>query len=58
MKTAIIVMLAIAFWAMSIVALRNSIPLCDELVRQNGVLVCELNLGDIPEDRAEVRIRK
>lgn len=36
-------------------------PLCDDLVRypadQSHQLVCELGLGDIPEDQADVRIR-
>lgn len=45
--------------AMTLVAYRNSIPLCDNLVEAESKqqLICQLSLGDISEDKANVRMR-
>jgi hypothetical protein len=38
-------------------AYRNAKPVCEDLQRaSNGDLICSFNLGDIPEDEADVII--
>lgn len=63
MRWALIVVLSVALGFMTYVAWHNATPLCDELIRaknaynMNDDLVCELNLGPIQEDQAQVRMR-
>ncbi len=40
------------------VAYRNSKPICEDLQRQGDDLICVYNLGEIPEDEADVIIVK
>ena len=40
------------------VAYRNSKPICEDLQRQGDNLICIYNLGEIPEDKADVIIVK
>ncbi len=57
-KNIIIALLAFACGFTTYVAVHNSRPICDDLVRfpndYTHELVCEVGLGDIPEDQANV----
>lgn len=59
MKNVLIVVLLVLLGFMTYVAWHNATPICDDLVRNpvHGELICEYSLGDIPEDKAHVRIR-
>ncbi len=54
----VIIVLIFATLASLFVAIRNSKPICTDLVRFGDSLTCVYDLGDIQEDEADVIIIK
>lgn len=51
----ILIIVLLALTGMSLfVAIRNCKPICNDLIRWQDELICTYNLGDIPEDKADV----
>lgn len=56
LKNLLIVILLMLTVFSTYVALRNSKPICNDLIRFNDSLTCIYDLGEIQEDQADVII--